>query len=256
MLALVALGPARAGAAVPQVTEVSLTMLANDVVQGVGVARARISVTPPVEGATVQVQRRSANGWEPGGTVKTHEGGLVTVKFNLDAPGPAQWRAVVTDPVAKPVTSAIRSVTIHAASAADASEFSAVAHALCNGMAEALSDAGSQVIGFAAVKAFPATECETPAFAAAAAGGITDALVTVVAAAPSDTATEPTWGPLLADALRRARSGLTGPALDRFDAWLSTNRTHVADAYAECLQAASEDQCLPRRQAADAALSV
>src|SRR4051812_11359626 len=92
--------PASSASAATSVTVASLLMFNGDIVQGIDVPRARVAVSPAVEGATVQLQYlKTVNGvqhWYSGGIVRTRAGGVVIVKFALDGTGTTTWRAVVT----------------------------------------------------------------------------------------------------------------------------------------------------------------
>ena len=286
-------------AAPPIIASVSMTMLADDVVHGVDIPKARISVTPPVEGAAVQVQRlqtvKGVRGWRVGGTVSTHAGGLVTVRFNLAGPGAFSWRAVVTRPNGTRVASPARVVTVHPATSTAGDtvgpDLLALEYALCIRVSDALAAAASREdedadpspgngqpaapsppsgggvpAGSPSRYLYPAANCAGRPFAAAIWAAFTSALATSTADTPLEMGPEVVWRPVLLEVLKRTRADARrlGPGAKRlFADLLAKDRAKAADAYAECVRdvgdaprrAARTRECLWRARAADWAVA-
>lgn len=264
-------------------TGVSMTLLADDVVQGVDVPKARISVTPPVAAAAVQVQRLQTvdgvRGWRTGGTITTHAGGLVTVRFTLPEPGTYSWRAVTTRPDGTRVASPVRIVIVHSATpvAGDTvgPDLLALEHALCLRVSGALASAPpagvSESTGVRTANPFtqrtvPAARCANRAFAASIWADFTAALTTSVVGSPLEVGTQSVWRPVVRDILKQTRrdaKALGAGALTLFARLLAKDQAKADDAYAECLrdagsapgQAARVKQCLRRARAASRALT-
>ena len=266
-----------ANAAPTTIASVSMTMLADDVVQGVDIPKARISVTPPVEGAPVQVQRlqtvKGVRGWRVGGTVRTHAGGLVTVRFNLAGPGPVSWRAVVTRPNGTRVASPARVVTVHPATPTPGDtvgpDLLALEHALCLRVADALATAAAgedeELAATFSRYLYPAAHCESRPFAAVVWATFTAALTTSAVGTPLGLGPESAWLPVLQEVLERTRADarrLGRGARHLFADLLAKDEAKASDAYAECLRNVGDApqsatrirECLWRARAADWAL--